>query len=291
MCFNPLLCLIILMIKPFKFASRQLDLSITQIMGVLNVTPDSFSDGGQFNKLEPAFLRASEMVEQGATIIDIGGESTRPGARPVTLQEELDRVCPIVELVAKSLDVVISVDTSRAEVMSEAIALGAGLINDVRAFTLPGALDAVMKQDVALCLMHMKGTPLTMQVRPNYISVKNEVFDFLGRRAEELISAGIASDRIILDPGFGFGKTLEHNLSLLSATGELCDLGYPVLIGLSRKSMFAALLNRQIDERLFGSIAAATIGASLGANILRVHDIQETADAAKVVDAVRRFQS
>tara|TARA_R110002073_G_scaffold113021_2_gene249994 strand:+ start:18413 stop:19252 length:840 start_codon:yes stop_codon:yes gene_type:complete len=278
------------MIKPFKFAERQLDLSVTQVMGVLNVTPDSFSDGGQFNKIELALSRAREMVEQGATIIDIGGESTRPGASPVSLQEELDRVCPVVERVAASLDVVVSVDTSRPEVMAETISLGASLINDVRAFTMPGALDAVIKHDVALCLMHMKGTPLTMQVQPKYCSVKDEVFGFLDQRAQELVAAGIRSDRIILDPGFGFGKSLEHNLELLAATGVLCKLGYPVLIGLSRKSMFAALLNRQVDERLFGSIAAASLGASLGANILRVHDVQETVDAAKVVDAVKRFQ-
>tara|TARA_R110002072_G_scaffold133803_4_gene274338 strand:+ start:18483 stop:19322 length:840 start_codon:yes stop_codon:yes gene_type:complete len=278
------------MIKPFKFAERQLDLSVTQVMGVLNVTPDSFSDGGQFNKIELALSRAREMVEQGATIIDIGGESTRPGASPVSLQEELDRVCPVVERVAASLDVVVSVDTSRPEVMAETISLGASLINDVRAFTMPGALDAVIKHDVALCLMHMKGTPLTMQVQPKYCSVKDEVFGFLDQRAQELVAAGIRSDRIILDPGFGFGKSLAHNLELLAATGVLCKLGYPVLIGLSRKSMFAALLNRQVDERLFGSIAAASLGASLGANILRVHDVQETVDAAKVVDAVKRFQ-
>ncbi len=277
--------------KPFNFAGRQLDFSLIQIMGVLNVTPDSFSDGGQFNKIDSALSRAREMVGQGATIIDIGGESTRPGAVPVSVQEELDRVCPVVELVAKTLDVVISVDTSRPEVMTEVISLGAGLINDVRAFTLEGALGAVISHDVALCLMHMKGTPLTMQSQAEYRSVKDEVFGFLGHRAQELIAAGIQSNRIILDPGFGFGKTLEHNLELLAATSELCDLGYPVLIGLSRKSMFASLLNRQVDERLFGSIAAATIGASLGANILRVHDVQETADAAKVVDALRKFQA
>jgi dihydropteroate synthase len=258
-------------------------------MGVLNVTPDSFSDGGRFNNSGQALSRAAEMLKQGATIIDIGGESTRPGATPVSVQEELDRVCPVVELVSNSLDVVVSVDTSRAEVMAEVISLGAGLINDVRAFTEPGALKCVASHDVALCLMHMKGTPLTMQVRPEYASVKEEVFGFLGCRAQELIDEGICSDRLILDPGFGFGKTLEHNLELLSATGELCRLGYPVLIGLSRKSMFADLLNRQVDERLFGSIAAATIGAGLGASILRVHDVQETADAAKVVDAVKRF--
>ena len=275
--------------KPFKFADRQLDLSLTQIMGVLNVTPDSFSDGGRFNKIELALARAEEMVKQGATILDVGGESTRPGATPVSVQEELDRVCPVVEAISKSLDVVISVDTSRPEVMTETISLGAGLINDVRSFTLPGASECVVAHDVALCLMHMKGTPLTMQVQPEYRSVKEEVFQFLKVRAQELVTAGIHSDRLILDPGFGFGKKLEHNLELLSATGELCKLGYPVLIGLSRKSMFAALLDRKVDERLFGSIAAATIGASLGASILRVHDVQETADAAKVVDAVRRF--
>lgn len=277
------------MIKPFKFANRHLDLSITQIMGVLNVTPDSFSDGGRYSTAEQALLRAEEMLGQGASIIDIGGESTRPGAEPVSLQEEMDRVCPVVELIANELDVVISVDTSRPEVMAATISLGVGLINDVRAFTLPGALASVLDRNVALCLMHMKGTPLTMQVQPEYASVKEEVFGFLQCRAQELISAGINADKLIVDPGFGFGKTLEHNLELLAATGELCRLGYPVLIGLSRKSMFAQLLNRQVDERLFGSIAAATLGASLGASIVRVHDVQETVDAAKVVDAIKRF--
>ena len=278
------------MIKPFQFASRHLDLSITQIMGVLNVTPDSFSDGGQFSQLDIAVARAKQMVEQGASIIDIGGESTRPGATPVSVQEELDRVCPVVERVKQTLDVIVSVDTSRPEVMRETIALGAGLINDVRAFTLPGALELVAKHDVALCIMHMKGTPLTMQIQPEYSSVIEEVQSFLKHRANELIEAGVNSERIIVDPGFGFGKTLEHNLELLSATDKICNLGYPVLIGLSRKSMFAALLDRKVDERLFGSLAAATLGANMGASILRVHDVQETADAAKVVDAVKRFR-
>lgn len=278
------------MIKPFKFANRILDLSETQIMGVLNVTPDSFSDGGQFIDPNIALLRASSMVEQGASIIDVGGESTRPGAKSVSVQEELDRVCPVVERIVKSLDVVVSVDTSRPEVMQEAINLGAGLMNDVRAFTLPGALSLVVEKDVAVCAMHMQGTPLTMQARPSYDSVRKEVFGFLDLRAKEMISAGIKSDRIILDPGFGFGKTLEHNLELLASVDELCLLGFPVLIGLSRKSMFASLLNRDVDERLYGSIAAATLGANLGASILRVHDVQETVDAAKVVDAVRRFR-
>lgn len=278
------------MIKPFKFANRILDLSETQIMGVLNVTPDSFSDGGQFIDPNIALLRASSMVEQGASIIDVGGESTRPGAKPVSVQEELDRVCPVVERIAKSLDVVVSVDTSRPEVMQETLNLGAGLINDVRAFTLPGALSLMVEKNIAVCAMHMQGTPLTMQSRPSYDSVRKEVFGFLDLRAKEMISAGIQPDRIILDPGFGFGKTLEHNLELLASVDELCLLGFPVLIGLSRKSMFASLLNRDVDERLYGSIAAATLGANLGASILRVHDVQETTDAAKVVDAVRRFR-
>lgn len=273
----------------FKFANRRLDLSTTQIMGVLNVTPDSFSDGGSFNRPDLALMRAEEMLAQGASIIDVGGESTRPGASPVSVQEELDRVCPVVEKIASNLDVVISVDTSRPEVMQETISLGAGLINDVRALTVTGALESVLNQDVALCIMHMQGTPLTMQNHPKYASVLEEVSGFLVQRASELEMAGVSKDRIIIDPGFGFGKTLDHNLELLAGVGCLCSLGYPVLIGLSRKSMFAALLERKVDERLFGSIAAATIGAQLGAQILRVHDVQETADAAKVVDAVKKF--
>ena len=279
------------MIKPFKFADRTLDLSVTQIMGVLNVTPDSFSDGGKYTRLDLALKRASEMLAQGASIIDVGGESTRPGALPVSLQEEMDRVCPVVERIVQSLDVVLSVDTSRPEIMTETIRLGAGLINDVRAFTLPGAMEAVRQQDVALCLMHMQGTPLSMQQQPDYQSVLQEVFGFLESRAEEMIHVGVDAGRLIVDPGFGFGKTLAHNLELLASTDALCRLGYPVLIGLSRKSMFAALLNREVDERLYGSIAAATIGAGLGANIVRVHDVQETADAVKVLDAVRRYRT
>ena len=278
------------MIKPFKFSQRSLDLSFAQVMGVLNVTPDSFSDGGKFVLPRVALKRAADMVEQGASIIDVGGESTRPGAQPVSLQEELDRVCPVVELISKSLDVVISVDTSRPELMSEVIGLGVGLINDVRAFTMPGALDAVAQSDVALCLMHMQGTPLTMQNRPSYSSVSDEVISFLKHRAGEMIDDGVLSERLIVDPGFGFGKTLEHNLELLAATDQICALGYPVLIGLSRKSMFAQLLGRDVDERLFGSIAGATLGASLGASILRVHDVQETMDAVKVVNALRPYR-
>lgn len=279
------------MIKPFKFSTRTLDLSVTQVMGVLNVTPDSFSDGGQFIQPNIALKRASEMLEQGASIIDVGGESTRPGAKPVSLQEELDRVCPVVEAITKHLDVVVSVDTSRPEVMSEVIALGAGLINDVRAFTVPGAQDAIKHHDVALCLMHMQGTPLTMQHKPCYTSVTDEVVSFLRQRTDELIVSGVCKERLMIDPGFGFGKTLAHNLELLSSIQEFCALGYPVLIGLSRKSMFAELLNRKVDERLFGSIAGAVLGARQGANILRVHDVQETCDAVKVVDALNHFRA
>jgi dihydropteroate synthase len=277
--------------KPFRFAERLLDLSTSQIMGVLNVTPDSFSDGGKYIRPDLALQRASEMLAQGASIIDIGGESTRPGASPVSLQEELDRVCPVVERIATSLDVVISVDTSRPEVMKETIRLGAGLINDVRAFTLPGALDAVRQENVALCIMHMQGTPVTMQARPVYTSVRQEVTGFLEQRALDLISHDVSADRLIVDPGFGFGKTLDHNLELLASIDQLCLLGYPVLIGLSRKSMFASLLKRDVDERLYGSLAAAAIGAGLGAHIVRVHDVEETADVLKVVDAVKRFRS
>lgn len=274
--------------KPFKFSSRYLDLSTTHVMGVLNVTPDSFSDGGKFIDPTYALSRASAMLKEGASIIDVGGESTRPGASPVTLSEELDRVLPVVEKIAKELDVVISVDTSRPEVMTEAIKLGAGLINDVRAFTLPGAVEAVSQSDVGLCVMHMQGTPINMQVQPHYQSVREEVQGFLGLRAKELIELGVSADRILIDPGFGFGKTLDHNLELLASIGSFCEMGFPVLVGLSRKSMFSALLDRAVDERLFGSVAAATLAAHSGAAILRVHDVHETVDAAKVVDAIRK---
>jgi dihydropteroate synthase len=272
----------------FKFAGRELDLSTPQVMGVLNVTPDSFSDGGKFSSLDSALMQAELMLSQGATIIDVGGESTRPGAKVVSVQEELDRVCPVAEAVLSKLDVVLSIDTSTPEVMKETVALGAGLINDVRAFTRPGAIEAVAESDVALCAMHMQGKPDTMQLKPDYESVVDEVEEYLAERVNELLSANITAERMILDPGFGFGKTLAHNLALLANIGRFKAMGYPVLVGVSRKSMFGELLGREVEQRLAGSLSAATLAASQGADIIRVHDVEETVDAMKVVSAVKR---
>lgn len=271
----------------FHFAGRNLDLAQTQIMGVLNVTPDSFSDGGCYTSLDAALLQVDEMIAQGATLIDVGGESTRPGAQTVSVQEELDRVCPVAEAIAQRFDVVLSIDTSTPEVMKETIALGAGLINDVRAFTRPGAVEAVVGSDVGLCVMHMQGKPDTMQNEPRYLSVIDEVKCFFLKRIAELCDAGVEKDRIILDPGFGFGKTLEHNLQLLANIADFSDMGHPVLAGVSRKSMFEHLLGRPVDQRLSGSLVAASLAASRGASIIRVHDVAESVDMARVVDAVK----
>ncbi|ARU55569.1 dihydropteroate synthase [Oleiphilus messinensis] len=256
-------------------------------MGVLNVTPDSFSDGGRFTQGDVALKQAERMVSEGASIIDIGGESTRPGAKPVSVQEEVDRVMPIVERVNGELDVAISVDTSSPELMALAISAGVDLINDVRALTSSGAIESVLSADVSVCLMHMQGTPGTMQSNPDYDSVTGEVFRFLEARTQACIEAGIERARIILDPGFGFGKKLEHNLSLLANLGDLSALNQPILIGVSRKSMFGDLLGRPVDERLIGSVVAAALAVERGASIIRVHDVGETLDALKVVTAVR----
>lgn len=275
------------MSQVFKFAGRMLDLSTPQVMGVLNVTPDSFSDGGKFSSIDSALAQAEQMIADGATIIDVGGESTRPGAKPVAPQEELDRVCPVAEAVLRNFDTVLSIDTSTPEVMKETISIGAGLINDVRAFTRPGAVEVVAGQDVALCVMHMQGKPDTMQQKPAYDSVVDEVGVFLKERIETLHMAGVEKERLILDPGFGFGKTLPHNLALLANIKYFVSLGFPVLVGVSRKSMFGELLGRDVDQRLAGSLSAATLAANQGAGIIRVHDVKETVDAMKVVAAVK----
>lgn len=275
------------MSQVFKFAGRMLDLSTPQVMGVLNVTPDSFSDGGKFSSIDSALAQAEQMIADGATIIDVGGESTRPGAKPVAPQEELDRVCPVAEAVLRNFDTVLSIDTSTPEVMKETISIGAGLINDVRAFTRPGAVEVVAGQEVALCVMHMQGKPDTMQQKPVYDSVVDEVAIFLKERIETLHMAGVEKERLILDPGFGFGKTLPHNLALLANIKYFVSLGFPVLVGVSRKSMFGELLGRDVDQRLAGSLSAATLAANQGAGIIRVHDVKETVDAMKVVAAVK----
>jgi len=270
-----------------NFAGRELDMSRCHLMGVLNVTPDSFSDGGQYNRPDAALVRARQMVADGATFIDIGGESTRPGATPVSLQEELDRVCPVVEAAARELDAVISVDTSAPEVMAETAKLGAGLINDVRALQRDGAPEVAAKAGIPVCIMHIQGEPDTMQDRPEYRNVRREVSAFLTERIRVAEQAGIRPENILLDPGFGFGKSLEHNLQLLASLEQMHILGHPLLVGVSRKSMLGHITGREVNERLPASLAAATIAAMKGASIIRVHDVRETVDAIRVVAAVK----
>ncbi|MHA7927507.1 MAG: dihydropteroate synthase [Marinobacter sp.] len=270
-----------------SFAGRELDMSRCHVMGVLNVTPDSFSDGGQFNRPDAALARARQMVSDGATFIDIGGESTRPGATPVSVQEELDRVCPVVEAAARELDAVISVDTSAPEVMAEAAQLGAGLINDVRALQRDGAPEVAARAGIPVCIMHIQGEPDTMQDRPEYRNVRREVSAFLTERIRVAELAGIRPENILLDPGFGFGKSLEHNLQLLASLEQMHILGHPLLIGVSRKSMLGHITGRDVNERLPASLAAATIAAMKGASIIRVHDVRETVDAVRVMAAVK----
>lgn len=269
-----------------NFAGRQVDMSRCHVMGILNVTPDSFSDGGRFNRLDVALERARQIVDEGAAFVDIGGESTRPGSAPVSVQEELDRVCPVVEAVAREFDTVISVDTSSPEVIRESVRVGAGLINDVRSLQREGALAAAVEAGVPVCLMHMKGEPKTMQAQPEYRNVLREVSSFLMERVRVAEQAGIAPENILLDPGFGFGKTLEHNLQLLAAQDQLRVLGYPLLIGMSRKTMLGQITGRDVAERLPASLAVATISALKGASVIRVHDVRETVDAVKVVAAM-----
>lgn len=256
-------------------------------MGILNVTPDSFFDGGACYRdgelqLDLALRHAERLVREGADFLDIGGESTRPGARPVSAQEECDRVLPVVEAVAQQLDVIVSVDTSNPRLISEAAGLGAGLINDVRALQLPGALEAAAATGVPVCLMHMRGSPGDMQNQPSYRDVVEDVLAFLTLRKRACIAAGISEDDIWIDPGIGFGKTDEHNLELIRQLERLAELS-PVLLGVSRKSMFGRLLGRDLAERLPGSLAAGLIGAQKGARILRVHDVGATRDALEIL--------
>jgi dihydropteroate synthase len=269
-----------------NFAGKILDLSRCHVMGILNVTPDSFSDGGRFNRPDVALQRARQMVADGASFIDVGGESTRPGAAPVSVQEELDRVCPVVEVIRRELDTVISVDTSSPHVMREAATLGAGLINDVRSLTREGALEAAVAAELPVALMHMKGEPGVMQERPEYRNLLREVSGFLMDRVRVVERAGIPADRILLDPGFGFGKTLEHNLELLHSLERMKILGHPLFVGMSRKSMLGQITGREVEERLPASIAVATIAAMKGASVIRVHDVRETMDAVRVVAAL-----
>ena len=265
---------------------RRLDLSQPQVMGILNMTPDSFSDGGQYNHLDQALQRAEQMLSEGAAIIDIGGESTRPGAAKVSEQQELDRVVPLVERIAQQLDVIVSVDTSTPSVMRESIAVGAGIINDVRSLRREGALDSVRDSQVAICLMHMLGEPQTMQQQPEYQAVTDEVLQFLQAKVTECQLAGIDKKRLIIDPGFGFAKDLTHNLTLFNQLSKLQQLDLPLLVGVSRKSMVGQVLEKTVDQRLYGSLALAVMALERGAKILRVHDVAATVDAVKMFNAV-----
>jgi len=263
-----------------------------QVMGILNVTPDSFSDGGRFIGRDRALRQALQMVADGARYIDIGGESTRPGATAVSVQEELDRVIPVVQCIAQESPVVLSVDTCKAMVMSEAIKAGVGMINDVKALRDDGAVAAVAQSStVQVCLMHMQGEPRTMQQQPEYQQVVTDVQQFLAERVQVCEQAGIGRQRIFLDPGFGFGKSLGHNYQLLQQLEQLQQLGLPLLVGISRKSMLGAVIDRPVGERLAASIAAATIAAMKGAQIIRVHDVRETVDAMRIVSATMAGES
>jgi dihydropteroate synthase len=256
------------------------------VMGILNVTPDSFSDGGRFASLPAAIDRAQQMAAEGASIIDVGGESTRPGALEVDAAEELRRVIPVIERLAATLGIPVSVDTRKAEVMRVAIQAGASMVNDVSALAGPSALDCVAGSDVGVCLMHMQGEPRTMQQSPDYADVVAEVRDFLRARVARCIAAGIAPARIVVDPGFGFGKTLEHNLALLRGLPQIAADGVPVLVGLSRKRMIGELTGQPEGDRLAGSLALATLAAQNGARIVRAHDVGATVAALRIVAAV-----
>jgi len=272
-------------------AGKVLDLRYPQVMGILNITPDSFSDGGQFMSPGIAVQRAREMVGQGAAIIDVGGESTRPGAPQVSIEEELARVIPVIEALRNDLTVPISIDTSKPEVMREAVRAGAGMINDVRALREKGALQTAVELDVPVCLMHMQGEPRTMQHSPHYGDVVAEVKSFLKDRIKTCIESGISRDRLLIDPGFGFGKSLEHNLRLLQGLNEFRDLNIPLLAGFSRKSMIGQILDVPVQERLYGSIALATLALWQGANLVRVHDVRATRDAIGIINAIRDFDT
>jgi len=267
-----------------------LDLTTPVVMGILNVTPDSFSDGGRYLGQEQAVAHALQMVQAGARIVDVGGESTRPGAQPVSAEEESRRVIPVITALAQHealQGTIISVDTSKAPVMRAAILAGATLINDVRALREQGALQAVADSEVGVCLMHMQHEPQTMQQQPRYNDVVAEVLDFLQARIAECTAVGVGRDRVVIDPGIGFGKTLQHNLALLAAVPRLCTLGVAVLIGVSRKSMFKALLDRPLEQRLAGALALTSAAILAGAAIVRTHDVAETADAVKAAGALR----
>jgi dihydropteroate synthase len=270
----------------FNCGKFQLDLCTPKVMGIVNVTPDSFSDGGKFAATNLAIEHALKLAAEGADILDIGGESTRPNATPVSLQEELDRVIPVIEALANQINIPISIDTYKPQVMQAAIKEGASMVNDVRALQEHGALEVVASSNVGVCLMHMQGTPQTMQDNPYYNDVVNDVKAFLAARLQASIGTGVSASRILLDPGFGFGKTREHNISLLQNLESFAALGQPLLVGLSRKSVLGQMTGNDVDARLYASIAASVIAAQKGAKILRVHDVKATVEALKVVEAV-----
>lgn len=270
------------------FAGKLLDLNQPQIMGILNVTPDSFSDGGIFLSAQAALAGARRMAEEGAAIIDVGGESTRPGAVPVSVQEELDRVIPVIEILSLELPIIVSIDTSKPEVMRAAVAAGAGLINDVRALREEGVLQAAAQARVPVCLMHMQGEPRVMQHSPHYNDVAAEVGSFLVERVHACVAAGIPRERLLIDPGFGFGKALGHNLRLFKHLDSFRDLALPLVVGVSRKSMIGAVLGKPVEQRLYGSVALAALAVWQGASIIRTHDVQATADAIRMAWSVRQ---
>lgn len=274
----------------FVCGNRQLDLSVPRVMGILNVTPDSFSDGGRFTVLDNALRHAEQMLNEGAALVDVGGESTRPGAAPVSEAEELERVVPVIEAIVQRLDVAVSVDTSNAEVIRASAQAGAHLVNDVRALTRPGALAAAAASGLPVCLMHMNGEPQVMQAAPHYDRpIEDAVVEYLAQRIAACEAAGIGREKLLLDPGFGFGKTFEHNFRLLNRLERLHELELPLLTGLSRKRMIGeATGNSVADERIAGSVSGAVICALKGAKILRVHDVKQTTEALRVVIATQR---
>jgi dihydropteroate synthase len=272
--------------------ARQLDLARPVLMGILNVTPDSFSDGGHYLTPQAALAQARRLYAEGAGLIDVGAESTRPGANAVSVQEELDRTLPVVEAIARELDVIISVDTSAPEVMREAAVRGAGFINDVRALQRNGALEAAAATGLPVCLMHMQGDPVTMQKRPRYADIIAELDNFFAQRVAACAAAGLSAEKIIIDPGFGFGKSLEHNLLLLNSLGHFSALGRPILAGLSRKSMLGSLLGgAAVDQRLHASTAAAVVAVMNGASIVRVHDVKATHEALALATALLEIKN
>ncbi|GAB7563431.1 dihydropteroate synthase [Methylobacillus methanolivorans] len=270
----------------FNCGKYQLDLAHPHVMGIVNVTPDSFSDGGRYASTEKAVAHALQLVADGAHILDIGGESTRPNATPVGLEEELDRVIPVIERLSLEVDVPLSIDTYKPQVMRAAVQAGAAIINDIRGLQEPEAVQAAAEGDAGICIMHMQGTPQTMQQNPQYENVVQEVKGFLQERLEACLAQGIAAERVVLDPGFGFGKRTVHNLALLNGLPDILALGRPLLVGLSRKSVLGQIVGSDVDQRLHASLAASVISVMKGGRIVRVHDVKATVDALKVVDAV-----